>query len=726
VKPSVRDWLLLAGLFGALILVVGMWVTLDRRPPEWDYANHLERAVRCHRSLSEGWSGAGEILEMSSFYPPVVPCAAGLLYFLFPITPLISQSVMLAFLGLALVSLFLLGRRLFEAPTGLLAALLFAAAPFVVYSGTNFQLDLPLAATVIFALFVLVKTEEFSRRSWSVVTGLVLALGMLVKPPFVVYFFPPLVLVTWRVLRGSDRAGRVLNLALALFLGGALSIPWYGPRVFGLPMQIANRAFKQAAEAGYPETLTSSSLLFYPRELLPMFGLVAGLLFAWGLLALARRPGDRGLLWSASVVPFGVFLFIQNKNLRYVLPLLPVAALIGAAGLRALAPAWRVAGTAVVVLASVAQIGAAAFGFPPVPRWTPFNLTLLFSFPPSPIEWPHRQILDVITRETRGAPATVSVVPNYSYFSVSNFRYYAARDRLPLKMVRAWGQYPLGVDFIILKTGSQGPEFSIAKPRRIMERIAAGDPAFEQVFPVIWSGSLPDGSEATVRQRRLTPVNAVSPSALAHQFRQAVTRFLTPYARDVDGLRVDLTYSPEALLKGGIRRVKVAARSARVAEFSRKGAQLRVGEMRLILEGVLINPHRLVASGEIEPLKIEKLRVDYLVVTEENLRAFLTGLKGLRRLRLGLEEGAVSVVLSQPGPDVAGRLKLLTGHANGPLTVQAERLSLGGIPLPGLLARWVLRQFDPGPRLAALPVALELGEIQVEAGRIVIGSPDGG
>jgi hypothetical protein len=332
----------------------------------------------------------------------------------------------------------------------------------------------------------------------------------------------------------------------------------------------------------------------------------------------------------------------------------------------------------------------------------------------------------VITRETAGEPATVSVVPNDNYFSVSNFRYYAARDRLPLKVIRPWGEYPLGVDFVVLKTGHQGPEFSIAKARRIMARLAAGDPAFERVFPVIWQGPLPDGSVAIVRQRRLTAVTAVSPAVLARQLKQGIARFLEPYAREVEGLRVDLTYSPEALLKGEVRRVEVAARRARVAEFSRNGAQLRVAELHLTLEGVRINPYRLVSSGEVELLGIERFRLDHLLVTEEDLRAFLTAFRGLGGLRLWLEAGVVSVELSQPGPDLAGRLTLSTRSGNEPLTIRAERLSLGGVPLPGLLVRWALRQFDPGPRLAALPVAVELGEIRVEPGRIVIGSPERG
>jgi hypothetical protein len=47
------------------------------------------RAVACHRSLSEpGRDGLAEIIAESSFYPPIVTCAVGLLYFALPIAPL--------------------------------------------------------------------------------------------------------------------------------------------------------------------------------------------------------------------------------------------------------------------------------------------------------------------------------------------------------------------------------------------------------------------------------------------------------------------------------------------------------------------------------------------------------------------------------------------------------------------------------------------------------------
>ncbi|MBI2554274.1 MAG: LmeA family phospholipid-binding protein [Candidatus Rokubacteria bacterium] len=675
----------------------------------------------CGQILADrGPAGWAEIVELSSFYPPVVPCSAGVLSLVVPFTGLTAQSVILAFLALALVCLFFLGRRLFDAPTGVLAALIFGAAPFVVFSTTNFQLDLPLAAAVVFSLLAIVLTEDFSRRAWSVAAGLSFAFGMLVKPPFAVYLLPPLALVVWRALRAPDRRARALNLLLAFVLGGALSLPWYGPRLFGLSLQIANRSFKQAALQGSPEILTGAALFFYPRTLPAIFGLLAAPLFVWGLLALARRREARGLLWSASLVPFAVFLLIQNKNFRYVLPLLPVAALIAAAGLRAVAAPWRRGVTVVLVGVSALQVGAAAFALPPLGRWTAFGFPLVFSAPPSPVAWPHQQILDVIVKEAGGRPATVSVVPNYNFFSVSNFRYYAVRDRRPLKLTRAWDQSPFGVGFIILKTGDLGPDFSIAKPKRIMERLARGDPAFERAFPVIWQGPLPDGSVGSVRQRRVAPVAGVSPSDLARRFKDAVVPFLEPYARDLEGLVVDLVADPPALLRGEIREVRLQARRARVAEFSRNGAELRLRDLSVSFQGVLINPHRLAASGEIEPLAIEKLRLERLVVTEEDLQAFLAGFRGLKGLRVGLEDGAVSVTLVQPGPDVTGRLRVSNGSGPSPLTVRAERLSLGGIPLPRLFVYWVFRHFDPTLRLARLPVAVELGRIRVEPRRIVI------
>src|SRR5436189_19522 len=107
-----RPLVALAGLWLAICGTAAVWLTVDRRPPEWDHANHLERAVDCYRNLRIVTdSGAREILEASSFYPPLATCAAGALYLVFPITPLTAQVVMMGFLALALACVYGGGRR---------------------------------------------------------------------------------------------------------------------------------------------------------------------------------------------------------------------------------------------------------------------------------------------------------------------------------------------------------------------------------------------------------------------------------------------------------------------------------------------------------------------------------------------------------------------------------------------------------------------------------------
>ena len=145
---------------------------IDRRPPEWDHANHLERAISL-LSKSTGSSaalGMREILEASSFYTPLVTHARrapSLSSSRSPRSPL--SCVAMGFLGLALVCLYGLRRRLADAETGLWAALFLGTAPFVVFSLTNFQFDLPLPAMVALALYALLRTQEFSE--FSVVAG---------------------------------------------------------------------------------------------------------------------------------------------------------------------------------------------------------------------------------------------------------------------------------------------------------------------------------------------------------------------------------------------------------------------------------------------------------------------------------------------------------------------------------------------------------------------------
>lgn len=720
-----RDGLWLALLLFGLGGVMALWVSLDRRPPEWDHANHLERALDCHRILAEpGHDPVAEIVAMSSFYPPVVLCATGLAYFVLPVSPLTAQAVMWLALAAGVLAVWGLGRRLLDPTAGLLAAFFFATAPFVVFSLLRFQLDLPLAAAVAAALYLLARAEGFRSRGWSLALGATLGLGMLVKPPFAAYLLPPLAWSAWLALRADDRGVRLGRLGVALLVGALIALPWYGPRLAGLPMQILNRSFTLATES--PPTLSSAGLLFYPRVFLPLVGVLVGLAALAGVWALRRIPRARGLVWSA-LLPWAIFVFIQNKNLRYALPLVPAVCLAAAGGVAALGPRLR----RVVVVACVAlglvQVTGSAFALPRFPQLPAFLIPLVVSDPPDAQDWRHADVLAAVLRETRGTPARVAVVPNDNYFSISNFRYEVARDRLPLRLQRAWSDAPFGVDVAIVKTGDQGPDAASERPDRIMRAFEGGDPWLAAAYPVVAEYPLPDGSRAMVRARRPPPVT--SPGAdLASRLTLGAAEYLADFVREPHGLTVRAEHRPDALTRGEVDRLVVEVDSALVGEHARGRPSLRVRDARLVARGLRFNPGRLAATGRLEVLDLEGLAVERLRIDEADLLAFLRAQRGFRRASLTLGEGEARVAAELGGgPGVAARVRFLPGRAGAPFGLDIDDVRLSGVPLPDLLVGWIVRHFDPTARLQRLPVAVALGPVRLVPGRLEItGPPTGG
>ena len=468
---------------------------------------------------------------------------------------------------------------------------------------------------------------------------------------------------------------------------------------------------------GKPEPLTTSALLVYPTWFAPQFGILAVLLCAAGLVvALWRR---QGLIVTALLAPFVLLQLLQNKDLRYTLPLLPIAAVLAGLGFGVVPPRGRRVARIILGVVCALQVVVTASAFPRGLTLPWVGVPLVVESAPRRGDWHHREILGLISRDSGGRAATVSVVPNDNLFSVSNFRYYAARDGLPLEFVRAWEGDPIGVEYMILKTGALGPSWTVEKPRRVGERLR-DDPHLARVYPILADFPLPDGSTGSVRARRLTEAADATPAALSREVEAAVHEALADVARDVEGLEVRVVHD-DTILKGRVGRIEIRAASAIVGEFRRpKAARLRVHDVRVAFEDVLVNPFAVHTAGRLDPLDAGRVAIEQVTVREKDLQAFLGELKEFRGASVKLEPGAAAFVITQRGPDVAARIRLLPAD-DRPFTLVAEHVSVGGIPLPSTFVNWVVRNYDPAPRLARrLPVPVRIGRVDVtpEAVRI--------
>jgi hypothetical protein len=418
-----------------------------------------------------------------------------------------------------------------------------------------------------------------------------------------------------------------------------------------------------------------------------------------------------------------VFTLLRNKDLRYLMPVLPAVTLFAASSIPVVfRTTWARAG--IIALACL-QAVVVSFGFPAkVTSAQIGGQPLLVVSPPARAVWPVEEALAVITRHAGGRPSVVSVVPNYAYFSASNFRYYALRDRLPLRVVRAWDVYPIGVDYVVMKSGDQGPDFSIAKAERIMQRLSTDRATFDRAFPVVETFQLPDGSEGIIRARKVAPVLDRSAAQLARGFETAFEKLLDRYSRDREGFNMRLAYEPDALRQGRIERISLEARSVLVGEFARKRPPLRLHEISFTLDGVLVNPHRLVSHGEIELLDLGRLTINHLVITEESLRDFLTSQRGLAGVRFHLEDGTAAGSYSRGPITFVGRLRVTMAPLElGLFRVEILEARISGVPLPKSVAQWFLARYVPTRRLSSLPVDVQLGVLELKPGRVEFKSP---
>jgi DUF2993 family protein len=184
-----------------------------------------------------------------------------------------------------------------------------------------------------------------------------------------------------------------------------------------------------------------------------------------------------------------------------------------------------------------------------------------------------------------------------------------------------------------------------------------------------------------------------------------------------------VSYRPEAIRLGLVDRVRVEARAATVGELKRRDrAPLRVEDARIDVERLLFDPRRLVDTGAIEILGAALFRIDALRITQVDLDALLQGQPAGAALGVRLGEGAAVVSLKRF--PASARVGVETVVADPPFALRVEDVRVASLPVPGLLVDWVVRHFDPSPRLRNLPVPISLRPIRIRPGRLEIGDPD--
>lgn len=249
----------------------------------------------------------------------------------------LSQALPLTLTFLFSLSVYCAGTKLFDKRTGFFAALISLSAPLVVKWGARYMTAIPATA------FLLLAISFHDEKGFP---ALFFTMACLTRYPFLA--FTPVMLYLVK------RKESFLTFSLLL------SLPWL---VFNYSLT-ANPLHSMTGQWAYTTNNPSVSPAYYLVQLVPGLGLTL-----LPLLLVRREDLDHNVLLF--IVFYSAFLlFLNHKEARFLIPLIPFTSLIGARPLTRKGKGW-----ALLLLVLVA-----AFFFKPTPHSNPAFLNKLSGY----------------------------------------------------------------------------------------------------------------------------------------------------------------------------------------------------------------------------------------------------------------------------------------------------------------------------------------------------------
>ena len=384
---------LAAGLLGLVFAgATLLWLKLDRAPPNWDDAWYLTNSLTVYDALTQG-GFFGYLTKLNSvlgFKAPLIVALPAPFYLLLGRHWHAAFLVNIVSMWVLFAALYRIARRWWSARAAVFAIAIAGTMPLLYGLARWFMVEYALTALVAAAMCVLIESDGLKRDWHTVLFGVLCGFGLLLKVSFPLFVLPALIYV-W--FTSGRRMRPLIWIALSCLL---LALPWYAGH---LRPTLAN-----ALDAGFgaPAAIQGTGPIFSVGTIVKYLSLVAATGVSYYYVALAllagvalatRRSGmmSRGLV-IAWLLPFAVFAFGGNKDVRYIAPILPAVALVLAWLLDSILPRnpqGTMAGAAILAF-PLLQMVAVSFG-------VPYHSTVGgYARRFSPEDWHHDEILHLV------------------------------------------------------------------------------------------------------------------------------------------------------------------------------------------------------------------------------------------------------------------------------------------------------------------------------------------
>ncbi|HNQ30856.1 MAG TPA: phospholipid carrier-dependent glycosyltransferase, partial [Candidatus Woesebacteria bacterium] len=302
-------------------------------------------------------------------------------------------------------------------------------------------LDIPVTLFTTLSYLFLIKSGWGCKRKETILAGVLAACAMLTKAQAVVYFVIPALYVVVRIANGEWRI-RLLNLAISLIVCLLLFSLWALPNLTHMYEYVKAGA---TIRLNHPDDLRSiTTWTFYLKLIINNITTLWGFLLWIPACFIFLRKHKKHTLFIISVV-IGYYLWfslISNKDLRFIYPIFPMFAYIGAYGWARILiylhdkrkAVWMGVAIATLLVFLVFQITmytVLSFGWPFPKNITSYvlvpgidDITVLNTASDYPVKaygadkWPVQELAQDLKDYFADKPFTyVFLVPNFEYFN---------------------------------------------------------------------------------------------------------------------------------------------------------------------------------------------------------------------------------------------------------------------------------------------------------------------
>jgi len=316
------------------------WLLQNKLPVSYDEGIHLWTSMRFAKAfINPTHNILYELVQANTtHWPPLFHLTAGLVNLIFGTSYITSVMTNMLFFLLLIISLYLIGKKIYSPEVGILAAMIVSLYPIIYGHSRLFLLDFALTAIVTFSIYCLISTDRFKNLKWSIIFGISAGLGMLIKWSYVFFILPLFAYVIGDFLRNikkKDFLYRLKNFLATIVISFLISSIWYIIRIgrsmwtFRYFMRAVNgHVYHPLEHIRYLVLSFNNNMLSF---LFFLLFIVCSILF---YLKISSKFKLFLTIWY--VAPICIFGFIKWQYPRFYMPILPCFALISAIGLESI------------------------------------------------------------------------------------------------------------------------------------------------------------------------------------------------------------------------------------------------------------------------------------------------------------------------------------------------------------------------------------------------------